>query len=55
MDPACFVSALRSCCCDGNDSEDSGIEAGAAMLDEMEARAGVAPDAWCTNVVMEVT
>ncbi|CAM9449189.1 unnamed protein product, partial [Ectocarpus sp. 8 AP-2014] len=53
MDPACFVSALRSCCCNDTDSEDSGSEAGAAMLGEMEARAGVVPDSWCTNVVME--
>ncbi|CAM9110996.1 unnamed protein product [Ectocarpus fasciculatus] len=50
VDPACFVSALRSCCCNGTDSR---VEAGAAMLGEMEARAGVVPDAWCTNVVME--
>lgn len=28
--------------------------AGAALLEEMEARAGVAPDSWCANVVMEV-
>ncbi|CAB1117846.1 unnamed protein product [Ectocarpus sp. CCAP 1310/34] len=53
MDPACFVPALRSCCCNDTDSEDSGSEAGAATLGEMEARAGVVPDSWCTNVVME--
>ncbi|CAN0243592.1 unnamed protein product, partial [Ectocarpus sp. 13 AM-2016] len=53
MDPACFVSALRSCCRNDTNSEDSGSEAGAAMLGEMEARAGVVPDSWCTNVVME--
>lgn len=45
---------------DGRDREagfavGTGAGAGAALLEEMEARAGVAPDAWCANVVMEVS
>lgn len=67
MDPACFVPALRTCCGGGGGSDggsddegdgrddEAGAEAGAALLDKMEARAGVTPDAWCANVVMEVS
>ncbi|CAM9591736.1 unnamed protein product [Scytosiphon promiscuus] len=67
LDPACFVPALRSCCglnaCDTDessrgDADDaqesaSGSEAGADFLGKMWALAGVVPDAWCTNIVME--
>lgn len=69
LDPACFVPALRSCCGlntgdtnqrSNNDSDDaqgsvSGSEAGASLLGKMWTLAGVVPDAWCTNVVMEAS
>lgn len=65
LDPACFVPALRACCAsdggegeyddDGREREDgSGAESGAALLGKMETLAGVPPDVWCANVVMEV-
>lgn len=64
LHPACFVPALRACCAGGGGDDDenhgrsreagSRAEDGAALMEEMEARAGVTPDAWCANVVMEV-
>ncbi|CAM9155364.1 unnamed protein product, partial [Hapterophycus canaliculatus] len=68
LDPACLVPALRfRCGFDTGDTDQnnsvaddpkesvSGSEAGAALLGKMWALAGVVPDAWCTNIVMEAS